>query len=400
MKKMIWLIALAVSVVLMSCATDPTIPVGPQQQEGDFTWGRSRDGNSAVITGHVGNSANIRIPSEIQGLPVTIIAPRAFSANRLTGVNIPDSVLYIGRGAFQTNRLLSVAIPDSVTYIGRDAFFNNQLSSIIIPDSVTDIGDRAFQNNRLASIAIGNGVTNIGNHAFRNNNLVSVTIGSHVVSIGDHAFRRNNLVSVIIPNSVIRIGNYAFQNNQLASITIGSSVSSIGARAFHGNQLTSVTIPDNVIYVGMGAFLANYPLESVTIIISSEESEWAGGAIFSGDRLTSITLTGGQTAWSATAPKGMISGNGRNISRIILESDGGNITISGSSRAWRGFLHANRANVLDGDVTFEPEDMGEFTFSGGRWNFQPRDSMPTLPEPEPPADLMPHPYPPLTAEVE
>jgi len=93
---------------------------------------------------------NVRIPPQIQGMPVVAIGIDAFRGGGLTSVTIPNGVTHIGSGAFSScrnignNKLASVIIPDSVVYIGRWAFASNHLSSVVIPDSVTHIGDEAF----------------------------------------------------------------------------------------------------------------------------------------------------------------------------------------------------------------------------------------------------------------
>ena len=214
---------------------------------------------------------NVKIPPLINGIKVTSIGENAFTSNKLTSIDIPNSVISIGNGAFSNNQLTSIDIPNSITSIDNWAFADNKLTSINIPDSVTSIGENAFTSNKLTSVNIPNSVTSIGDWAFNNNQLTSVDIPNSITSIGKAVFQLNKLTSVNIPNSVTSIGNYAFNNNQLTSVDIPNNVTSIGDWAFTDNQLTNVGIPDSVTFIGDYAFTSNkltslYIPDSVTSV--------------------------------------------------------------------------------------------------------------------------------------
>ena len=195
-KKMILGIAIIVMALVSACGSK----ANPQS---DFEV-RNIDGDKSVeITGYIGTTQNVTIPSKIRGLPVTSIGETAFRGKNLTSVTIPDSVIEIGEMAFIDNQLTSVTIPDSVTVIKQEAFAFNQLTSITIPSGITEIWFGVFRDNQLTSVTISDSVTAIEGVAFSGNQLTSVTI----------------------PNSVTSIGHQAFEyNNQLTSITIGASV--------------------------------------------------------------------------------------------------------------------------------------------------------------------------------
>jgi|GEM_PF-2901666 len=154
--------------------------------EQGFEWETFGDG--VMIIGYTGTSRDVRIPQQIQEMPVIGIGNWAFADRRLTGVTIPDSVTFINVQAFYNNQLTSINIPDNVTRIGWGAFMGNQLTSISIGSKVTGIGNWAFENNHLASVTIPDSVTSIGHGAFRRNQLASVTVGANV-SLGWHWFQ-------------------------------------------------------------------------------------------------------------------------------------------------------------------------------------------------------------------
>ena len=108
----------------------------------DGTWTYELDGDSVKVTGCFGACpSELLIPDTIAGKSVTSIGSRAFFANALTIVTIPDSVVVIEAKAFMSSQITSVNLPDSLTGIGFGAFSNNQLTSVVIPSGLCSIAD-------------------------------------------------------------------------------------------------------------------------------------------------------------------------------------------------------------------------------------------------------------------
>jgi BspA type Leucine rich repeat region (6 copies) len=216
---------------------------------------------NTLITGYAGSNNVVMVPSLINALPVTGIAPHAFfyDFDILTSVTIPDGVTSIGDSAFyQCRNLTNVSMGNSITYIGNSAFCQcYSLTNVTIGNSVTNIGYYAFDECSVKSVTIPNSVTSIGGGAFVGCvNLISLTIGNGVTSIGDSAFEGcSDLTNVTIPDSVISIGASAFEFcYDLTSVTLPNCITSIGDDAFQDTALTSITIPKNVTTIGIGAF--------------------------------------------------------------------------------------------------------------------------------------------------
>ncbi|MCL2082137.1 MAG: leucine-rich repeat domain-containing protein [Oscillospiraceae bacterium] len=259
----------------------------PESPASDFTYIYDAVIDGVEITGYIGNSAVIRIPAEIDGDTVKIIANSAFSKDNhlvsgtghafIEQVIIPHGVTTIEKNAFRrATNLSSITIPDGVTSIGDDAFQGAGLANAIIPDSVTELGIGAFADcPNLRNAVIGNGITIIKEETFRNTrSMTSVTIGSSVTEIHGYvsgrvlggAFINSGLTSVTIPNGVTFIGGNTFSGSaNLTSVSIPNSVTEIGGGAFSDTGLTNVSIPGSVERIYDKAFMNCTKLASVKI---------------------------------------------------------------------------------------------------------------------------------------
>lgn len=252
-----------------------------------------------------------------------------------SNVNIPNTVISIGRGAFaDCTSLTTVTIPDSVTKIGAHAFDNcTSLTSVTIPDSVTKIDWNAFcgcealnavyisdlkawceielrsvdsplyyaknlylNGERLTNVVIPQGITKIS-PCFAGCSLTHIIIPDSVTEIGNDAFWMcTSLTSIIIPNSVTKIGEDAFRGcTSLTSIIIPDSVTEIGRCTFDGcTSLTSIIIPDSVTKISGCAFARCSSLTSIEIPINV--TKFCSG--FSGcESLTTITVAKGNSVY-------------------------------------------------------------------------------------------------------
>ncbi len=70
-------------------------------------------------------------------------SPDGFGS-RISGVTLPEGLLYIGGVSFFNTSIEEIQIPETVTEVGAGAFGNTNLKSVYIPKSVKTIGDYAF----------------------------------------------------------------------------------------------------------------------------------------------------------------------------------------------------------------------------------------------------------------
>ena len=135
-----------------------------------LTYSLNEDGQSYTVTGRgVCGDADIVIPAEYIGLPVTCIGEDAFANDStITSVTMPDSVTEIGSWAFGgCERLTSVRLSDNITTLHSRVFYRTAITSIVLPESFKVIDKYAFQScYYLETITIPKTLESIGTEAF------------------------------------------------------------------------------------------------------------------------------------------------------------------------------------------------------------------------------------------
>lgn len=95
------------------------------------------------------SSKVLNIPSEIAGLPVTVIEPRAFQDNSdIVFVNFPDSIVKVGELAFYNcDGIETFVSPKNVTYISGQLLDQcDNLKEVIFSNNVTSIDGDSIEN--------------------------------------------------------------------------------------------------------------------------------------------------------------------------------------------------------------------------------------------------------------
>ena len=244
------------------------IPAVPTVQETSpllFTYQAS--GGSATITGYTGQGGFVVIPTNINGLTVTVIGDgwTPVFGSSLTSVVIPATVTSITGATAE------------VTSVYGGAFTGcTGLTNLTILGSPT-FGDFAFYQSSLTSAYIAGGT--IGGWAVFefSYGLTNVTLGNGVNSIGGGAFSGDPISSLYIPGSVNLIEGSAFDATGLTNVIFGAGVSSIEDMAFQQSYILRDVL-----------FLGNAP---TVINISSDHGVFA----FSPPRVYYLP---GTTGWS------------------------------------------------------------------------------------------------------
>ncbi len=266
MKKGIISFILMLSVMLMLVPLNILAAEEAYVKEGDLTFYLA---TQQVIKCDQSTTGEVRIPSSVNGVPITSIDASAFSAcSRVTNVIIPDSIKFIGMYAFKEC---------------------SALKDITIPDSVTSIANFAFEScTNLKNIKIGNGIKTIGSYAFaRCPELTSITIPANVNEIG-HCFinKSNNITTINVDGANTAYTSIdgvlfnkdktillAYPNGKGSSYSIPDSVITIENHSFMDCvNVKNITIPNNVKTIKVGAF--ENCTELTDVYYSGTENEW------------------------------------------------------------------------------------------------------------------------------
>ena len=121
----------------------------------------------------------LEIPAKINGVQVTAIGKRAFEGVQSTTIILPEGLLDIYQYAFYGSGAKNINVPSTVIYIGKGAFQKcHFLTSIELPDGVDTIRDDTFREcTYLESVTLPDTLDYIGFYAFAQcQTLTSLTV--------------------------------------------------------------------------------------------------------------------------------------------------------------------------------------------------------------------------------
>ena len=173
--------------------------------------GYYKENDHIVIWGMDEPLTKMVIPSEIDGLPVTVIGScRTASVigedEPIEEVIIPEGVTTIHRYAFNyCKNLRSVTLPSTLTTIEESAFQNcSLLDNVKLPSGLVTIEQNAFESCiSLSSITIPASVEDLGGGCFANTScLETVTIEEGCAAYLNYTFLGSGCKECIIPASI------------------------------------------------------------------------------------------------------------------------------------------------------------------------------------------------------
>ena len=306
-----------------------------------LTWTLNSEDSTLVINGR-GDMSGIRFASESfrdvikyvvfpEGL--TSISECAFgetwnTCKNLQSVNLPDSVVSIGKKAFlRCSGIRDVRCGKGLKNIGDSAFFScESMKHLELNDSLESIGIAAFYLDTALQgvIVFPENLKYLGSNAFgvlsqqaRNltaiwkarhcqhlrysagawgpplDNFSKIVFGEHVECVPDYLCYSTYCDTFILPESVDSIGEYAFSfDKNLKHIEMPSSISYIGERAFsYCDHLTSLRIPEGISVIPKGFATECHALSELTL--PSTLDSIMGSTFNYCTSLTHITLPAG-----------------------------------------------------------------------------------------------------------
>ena len=305
-------------------------------RSGDYEYALLEN-RTAEITKYNGETAELVVPSELDGYSVTSIGDGAFhNRSNLHIITLPDSIKTIGANPFTLDNIRITVSPDhpylavidGVLFSKPDKrliYFPDAKEDYVVPDGIQSIGDAAFWGcSSLSSIALPEGLTSIGMCAFWGcSNLSSILLPDGLTSIEIGAFCNcSNLSNITLPEGLTSIGDYAFVAcSSLSRITLPDSIETIGINPFSSNNISISVSPDHPYLAIIEGVLFSKPDKRLVYFPDTKEEyvvpngiQCIGDSAFDGClSLSSITLPDGLTDIGNCAFK-----NCSSLSSIVL----------------------------------------------------------------------------------
>lgn len=258
---------------------------------------------------------------------ITEIGWCSFSgANKITSVEIPNSVTLISDKAFQhCTSLTSIKIPGSVKKIGN--YWNNvngqvfngcsNLKEVIFEEGIEEISGRAFDScSKVEEWNLPKSLKRIGQWAFSSIGVEEFNIPENVENIADGFIGSSKLIKInvdpnnkyftsidgvlfdkavtkllkfpnvkqeenyTVPGTVKTINSYAFQScNKIVKLIIGNSVENINSNALSECTIDTVEIGSNVSNISNNTF-TYATLTAIDVKSENQNYESQDGILF------------------------------------------------------------------------------------------------------------------------
>lgn len=248
----------------------------------------SETNGEVTVTGYTGTETKVRVPSHIDGKPVTAIGNGAFRGHsEITVLFLPDGIASFGTNVLTgCSNLYALRTPFPT---GEGAGYLGYL-----------FGASGYETNNVADmrnlefLELGGGLTELPAYALYDcNDLVCIRLSESITALGDFSLYRCEALKYVNSEHLQRIGMHAMDSCiSLEELTLGASLKEIGLGALENcSSMRRLTLP----FVGGSADRNRY----LGYLFGAEDSAFSNG--FYPHSLRSVTVLPGCTSIDAYA---------------------------------------------------------------------------------------------------
>lgn len=277
-----------------------------KEYDGEVTY--SKDGKTLLKVAD--NCRRVKVRKGVE-----VIAREAFDSTRVTHITLPDTIKILEPYALlRAHYLESINLPDSIIDIGKYAFqycggMGEGLKRIVLPKHLQNLGENVFYGcEKLEKLNIRGGfmwqpswlkdnpfyyIKNLVDIKNTNPNL-KVENGMLMSADGKILFRCvNEDKRVVVKDGIETIAQGAFcGRNRMKEIILPTSLRMICNDAFSGcRYIDNVVLPEGVEYIGFESFSFCQSLKTMTLPTSLKTIEWC--AFEHSDHLQNFVLPKG-----------------------------------------------------------------------------------------------------------
>ena len=163
----------------------------------DFTFQINYDEASYTVMSYAGDEADVVIPGQYAGKPVTILFDHLFAGHKeLRSVTFPDTITDLGEFLFDgCESLRHIELPPALENLWGYTFVRCGLEEITLPDTVSTIPPYAFKECRnLTRVVCGKGMKKIHAWAFGGCDKLTDLVCGKNVDVSPDAFKLNERI--------------------------------------------------------------------------------------------------------------------------------------------------------------------------------------------------------------